>query len=236
MKAALIAAGLGERLQEAGIDLPKPLVPIAGVPLIDRVLGAVAGAGIAEVACIFNEMADEVEAHCRRHAHGLRLHIVRRTTPSSMESLFTLAPHVRDDRFLLLTVDSVFGPAVLPEFLRAADRFGDADGVLAVSDFVDDEKPLRIALDETGRVTALGPGAEESPLVTAGFYVFEPRIFDEMETARQRQFTALRKFLGHLLERGYRLYGARVGKTVDVDRPEDIATAEAFVRGGFADG
>lgn len=236
MKAALIAAGLGERLQEAGIPLPKPLVPIAGVPLIDRVLGAVAAAGIAEAACIFNEMFDEVEAHCRRHTHGLRLHIVRRTTPSSMESLFTLAPHVRDDRFLLLTVDSVFGPGVLPDFLRAADRFGDADGVLAVSDFVDDEKPLRIHLDETGRVTALGPGAEESPLVTAGFYVFQPRIFDEMETARQRQFTALRKFLGHLLDRGYRLYGARVPKTVDVDRPEDIATAEAFVRGGFTDG
>jgi hypothetical protein len=44
----------------------------------------------------------------------------------------------------------------------------------------------------------------------------------------------LREFLGHLLASGYRLYGEPVPKTVDVDRPEDIAAAEAFIRSGFA--
>ena len=234
MRAGLIAAGHGERLREAGILVPKPLVRIAGKPLIDRVLGAVAAVGVREVACIFNQDADEVEAHCRRSTHGLDLQIIRRTTPSSMESLFTLAPYLGDEPFLLLTVDAVFAPAVLRDFLAGAARHANADGVLAMTDFVDDEKPLRLAVDADGRVTALGPAAATSAQITAGFYVFHPRLFAEIEVARAAKFNALRQWLIHLQGRGYRLYGAAVGSTVDVDRPQDIAIAETFVRKGFA--
>jgi len=158
---------------------------------------------------------------------------VRRTTPSSMESLFTLSPLLATGRFVLLTVDAVFAPATLRAFVRAADCLRAADGVLALSAFVDDEKPLWARTAPDGCITALGPGAAGSGLVTAGFYVFDPVIFGEIAAARAAGYTALRQFLGHLLERGYRLHGKRVAKSVDVDRPADIAVAEAFVRGGF---
>lgn len=236
MKAGLIAAGLGERLQAGGIDTPKPLVRVAGTPLVDHVLDAVAAAGIAEVACIFNAepAADAVESHCRARGGGPRLTIVRRTTPSSMESLFTLAPHLGPERFLLLTVDAVFAPAVLRAFLAAAARHPDADAVLAVTDFIDDEKPLWAALDGDGRLTALGAAAAGSGWITAGFYVLHPRVFTAVDAARRAGFTALRQFLAHLLARGDRLFGAPIGKTVDVDRPQDVVAADAFVRRGFA--
>jgi NDP-sugar pyrophosphorylase family protein len=236
MKAGLIAAGLGERLRDGGISVPKPLVQIAGTPLIDHVLDAVAAAGIDEVACIFNQAADTdaVAAHCRARQPAPRLAIVRRTTPSSMESLFTLAPFLGDAPALVLTVDAVFEPAMLRAFLTAAAHHADADVVLAVTGFVDDEKPLRAALDPAGRVVALGEDAAASTLVTAGFYVFAPRVYAEIDAARAAQLSALRQYLGHLLRRGYRVYGVPVGKSVDVDRPRDIAAADAFVRSGFA--
>jgi NDP-sugar pyrophosphorylase family protein len=227
-RAAVIAAGLGERLSGAGAA--KPLVRVAGVPLVDRALGAVAAAGIDDVACIFNESADAVEEHCRRTHPKLRLRIERRTTPSSMESLFALAPHLGDERFLLLTVDAVFGPRLLPEFLDAALDRSDADAVLAMHSHIDDEKPLRIAVAPDARVTAIGEHAASSPTITAGLYVLSPRVFAEIDAARRAGCAALRQFFGHLLARGYRLYGVPVGKTIDVDRPEDIAAAEAFLR------
>jgi NDP-sugar pyrophosphorylase family protein len=232
MKAGLIAAGLGERLRAAGITQPKPLVEVAGRPLVDRVLDAVAAAGIGEVACIFNDADDAVEKHCRSRRVP-RLRVVRRTTPNSMESVFALAPLLNDAPFLLLTVDAVFAPAVLRDFLAAARPYAAADVVLAVTDFVDDEKPLRVALDADGTVTALGAAAAGSPLVTAGFYVFHPRVFREIDAARAARLAALRHWLGHLLRRGYRVHAVRTGKTVDVDRPQDIAAAAAFVRSGF---
>jgi NDP-sugar pyrophosphorylase family protein len=235
--AALIAAGHGERLRGAGLATPKPLVPIAGIPLIERVLRSVAQAGIHEVACILNAEteSDAVEDHCRRVLPELQLHIVRQTTASSMESVFALAPQLHGGRFLLLTVDAVFGPAVLPLLLQSVTRFPDADGVLGVHDYIDDEKPLRLRVDTDGHITAIGPKAGDSGLITAGLYVFAPRIFAEIDAARAAGCGALRGFLAHLCERGYRLHAARLPKTVDVDRPEDIAVAEAFVRGGFAE-
>jgi len=235
MKIGLIAAGQGERLRAGGYTQPKPLVPIAGHPLIDYVLGAAAAAGAREVACIVNETSEGIEAHCRRGWPQLHFEFVRRTTPSSMESLFALRPLLTETRFALLTVDAVFAPPVLRDFLRAAQQRTAADGVLAVSGFVDDEKPLWVRMANDGRIRALGAAARDGGVVTAGFYVFDPRVFEEIDAARAAGFTALRQFLGYLLERGYVLYGERVAKTVDVDRPDDVRAAEAFVRSGFAE-
>jgi NDP-sugar pyrophosphorylase family protein len=233
MRAAVIAAGQGERLRAAGVTEPKPLVRVCGKPLIDHVLDAVAACGIRSVACLFNEEADAVERHCRDSRGDRELRIVRRTTPSSMESLFTLAPHLAGERFLLLTVDAVFGPGLLPSFLSAASQWSAADVVLAVHRFVDDEKPLRVAAGAGGRVTALGTDAPASPLITAGLYVLEPRVFAEIAAARAARLAALRQFFAHLLSRGYVFAAVEVEKTIDVDRPQDIASAEAFVRGGY---
>lgn len=233
MKAGLIAAGLGVRLREHGITLPKPLVPVAGRALIDYVLGAAVMAGVRQIAAIVNEESSGIEQHCQAHWPQLTFEFVRRTTPSSMESLFALRPLLEGGRFVLLTADAIFAPAVLQTFLSAAAARDDAQGVLALSDFVDDEKPLYTRIAPDGRITALGAEARGATLVTAGFYVFDPVIFREIPLARQSGFTALRQFLGHLLQRGYRLYGERISKTVDVDRPEDIGVAEAFIRSGF---
>ena len=233
MKAGLIAAGLGERLREAGITLPKPLVAIEGKPLIDHVLDAVAAAGISEVACIFNETADPVAAHCQARRGAPQLRVLRRTTPSSMESLFALAPYLQDSPSLVLTVDAIFAPSVLRAFLVAAAEHVDADAVLAVTNFIDDEKPLRVDLAADGRVIRLGTDAASDAPVTAGFYTLAPRVFAEIAAARAQQLSALRHYFGHLLGRGYAMYGVAVGKTIDVDRPEYIAKAEAFVRSGY---
>ena len=233
MKAAIIAAGLGERLRAAGFPQPKPLVPVGGRPLIDYVLAATAAADLSEVACIVNEESRGIEEHCRRAWPGLRFEFVRRTTPSSMESLFALSGLLGAGRFVLLTVDAVFAPAALSTFLVAAAARPDAHAVLAVNTFVDDEKPLWVALGSGGEIRMIGPHARRGGLVTAGFYVFDALVFREIPIARAQHFAALRTFLGHLLSSGYRLYGEPVPKTVDVDRPADIAAAEAFIRSGF---
>ncbi len=234
MKAGIIAAGLGERLRAGGFVQPKPLVPVAGKPLIDYVLGAAADAGVTEVTCIVNEESRGIEEHCRHRWPGVQFEFVRRTTPSSMESLFALSPMLQGERFVLLTVDAIFAPLVLRDFLLAAAARRDAQGVLAVNGFVDDEKPLWVQLGSNGEIRALGPQARGSGVVTAGFYVFDPIIFREIAAARAQRFGALREFLGYLLASSYRLCGVVVPKTVDVDRPADIGVAEAFVRSGFA--
>lgn len=233
MKMGIIAAGTGERLAAGGVCIPKPLVRIAGQPLIARAIAAGAAAGASAVACIVNDLHPEVARFLRAERWPVPVEVVVRTTASSMESLFALAPHLDGAPFLLSTVDAVCAPAEIARFVAAAGALEASDGALALTRHVDDEKPLWASVDGGGRLAALGTAAAGG-FVTAGVYRFAPRIFDEIDAARQAGFTALRLFLGHLVDHGYRLHGVPVGKTVDVDRPEDIAAAEALLREGDA--
>jgi NDP-sugar pyrophosphorylase family protein len=208
---------------------PKPLVPIQGVPLIARILCAARQVGVEEVVCILNSESEAVARYCQEHEWGMPLTLVRKSTAHSLESFLTVQPYLENDPFLLFTTDVVFSPAVLPALLKRVAETPEADGVLGVTPFVDDEKPLWAQLAARGRITRLGDEAQLGGLVTAGIYYFTPIVYQEADAARQRRYNALRQFLGHLLDQGYRLYGHPIAKVIDVDRPADIATAEAFV-------
>jgi len=230
MKAGIIAAGLGERLRKGGITTPKPLVPVAGEPLIARTIRAAAALGASSVACIVNARFPEVADFLQGQSWPVSLELVVKDTPSSMESLFHLAPLLREEPFLLLTVDAVFAVETLSEFVARAREFHDARGVLALTDFIDDEKPLWVRTDGRQKIIALGEAAGPSTHVTAGFYYFQPEIFSLVSAARTAGLGALRRFLGLLVESESPMYGISVAKTVDVDLPEDIAKAENFLR------
>ncbi len=229
MKAGIIAAGTGERLRQANITTPKPLITIGGEPLIARAIRSAAVVKAASVACIVNDVNPSVARYLRSGSWPLPVDLIVKTTSSSMESLFELAPLLSDDRFLLFTVDAVFRLETLQQFLTQAQAIEPAQGVLALTRFVDDEKPLWVAMDAQRRIIATGDAAGPTDYVTAGFYYFSPDVFALVETARNRKLNALRQFLGLLVESGYALYGVRVSKTLDIDYPEDIAKAEAFL-------
>lgn len=228
MKAAIIAAGHGDRLKKGGILVPKPLVTIGGEPLIARAIRAASDVGAISVACIVNDLDSTVADYLRSASWPVPLELVVKTTASSMESLFALAPLLENEPFLLFTVDAVFQFSVLRRFLKEARR-NRGDGVLAVTPFVDDEKPLWARLDQEQRIVALGEGARCGRYVTAGFYYFKPEIFSLIDAARTRKLSALRHFLAFLLDNDFCLYGIPVSKTVDVDTREDIEKATRYL-------
>lgn len=230
MKAAIIAAGEGSRLAAGGISTPKPLVPVAGEPLIGRTIRAAAAVGASSIACIVSERSPELIDYLQTTPWPVPLDLVVKTTPSSMESLFALAPLVSDQPFVLLTVDAVFHFRLLEGFVAAATDFGQADGVLALTDHVDDEKPLWAELNHEDRIVSLGDRARPTPYITAGFYLFRPIVFSLIRESRANRFSALRMFLGLLVERGCKIYGVPVAKTIDVDTPADVAAAEAYLK------
>jgi NDP-sugar pyrophosphorylase family protein len=229
MKMGIIAAGAGERLKRGGISIPKPLISIGGKPLIARIIEAAARIGVTSVACIVNDLNPTPAQYLRSGSWPVPIDLLVKTTPNSMESLFSLRPFLEDGPFFISTVDVVFGPSTLASFCKATFQLKDAVGALALTRFIDDRTPLYAAMDECGKITALGEKASGSEFVTAGFYAFRPEIFGLIDEARSRSLTALRQFLGLLVESGYPVYGIPVSKTIDVDFPEDIEKAEAFL-------
>jgi NDP-sugar pyrophosphorylase family protein len=230
MKAGIIAAGTGRRLAQRGFSVPKPLITVGGEPMIARAIRAAALLKTSSVACIVNDLNPAVSVYLRSRSWPIPLELVVKTTPSSMESLLSLAPLLQEEPFVLFTVDAIFPFEVLEGFLERARSIRKAQGVLALTTFIDDENPLRVKLDARQKIVAMGHGAEGSAYATAGFYYFNPDIFSTAATARQKNLNSLRQFLGLLIEKGYPLYGIPVAKTVDVDHPEDIQKAEAYLK------
>jgi len=228
VKAGIIAAGHGERLRAAGLTTPKPLIEIAGRPLIARTIDAARAAGAASVACIVNAETDRVRHFLEREDFGIPVEVVQRTTSSSAESFLALRPYLESGPFLLLTVDAVLAPAAVTALVGRAQDLPDAAGVLGITTLVDDEKPLWVDLDPGGRIRSLGD-ATRSRHVTAGIYFLKPVVYALADAAPPHAWSAFRVFLGSLLVHGHALYGYDVGASVDVDRPEDIAAAERLL-------
>jgi len=217
----VIAAGEGSRLKS--FARPKPLVEVAGVSLLERVLSNFETAGIGRVAIIFNESEEECAAFARERFPRLVKTVVVRTTPHSLESFRTILAVSPPGRLLVATVDTICATEDFVAFARAAEAAGDQETVLAVTPLVADEKPLWVRTDEAGRVTEIGgPGGDA---VTAGFYALS-------DGARRRtppsSLGRLREFLAWLCASGEPMRAISIAKAVDVDRPEDVALAETL--------
>lgn len=245
MKAGIIAAGWGERL---GQKQPKALTRVGGKTLIDYALEGLLAVGCHEVTCIINEAAREVPRYIEQRSLPLHMDWIIQTTPSSMHSFLIVLERLScagPGPYLITTVDSVGSVQTTVEFVRCARLFPQADVVLGLTDVIEDEKPLRVAMrgcegtgilprpieqdPEAFEILAMTNNGFESAYVTSGFYWVKPLVLAEKEKAFQSGLNALRQYLGHLLKYGYRLYGVPLPPIVDVDRPEDIQTAEQLI-------
>ena len=224
----IIAAGEGWRLREDGWTMPKPLVPVGGVPLLETVVRNFAAAGITSIVAIVNEAEREcVEWACGRFP-GVDLRFIVKTTASSLESFLTVIRHpdpAGPRRRLISTVDAWCAPAEFARFVAGAQRRPADATVLALTPLVADESPLWVRRAADGRITALGDPTGD--LVTAGFYLVPERVGVLTPPAGLGR---LREFLAWLVRSGEPVYGEVVPAVVDVDRSSDVALAESLAR------
>jgi NDP-sugar pyrophosphorylase family protein len=226
LPAGVIAAGHGERLKQAGVI--KPLVSVLGAPLSAWVLRSLAQAGVREVTLLHNSRGRELRARLSGGSINIGLSFLEADTASSFESFRLVSRHMAKtyDGFLMSTIDAIIPPAEVARFAAHVEKEKPLAG-LALTSFVDDEKPLWAELSG-GRVTALGPAVSDKRLVTAGLYYMTRAAVERMPEAAA--FSSLREFLISLVESGAPVAGCELSKTVDVDRPEDVLEAESYLR------
>jgi NDP-sugar pyrophosphorylase family protein len=223
LKGGIIAAGEGSRLRRAGFAAPKPLVSVAGVPLIASVIGNFVAAGITSIRIIVNETEQDCANFVRSRFPRIDAEMIVKSTASSLESFREVAGAREGGRMLVSTVDAWCPEADFVRFVRAACGRAFEASVLAVTPLVADENPLWVDLDDDGRVSGLG--GSSGSLVTAGMYLVSSRV---RRTPPPAGLGRLRDYLGWLLRTGEPLYGDVVETVVDVDRAEDVALAESL--------
>jgi NDP-sugar pyrophosphorylase family protein len=223
----ILAAGEGSRLRRDGWDLAKPLVPVAGVALVEHAIANFLAAGVERIAIIFNESEEDCVRFVRSRFEGVALDVFRKTTASSFASLRALSARLPSGPALFGTVDAWCPREDFVRFAAQARAFSDDATVLAVTPFVDDERPLWLRRGGGGRIVALG-GAE-GDAVTAGAYLLSSRARERAE-APGPSHARLREFLAALVSSDEPVFSVEIREVVDVDRSRDVALANDFAR------
>ncbi len=231
MKFAIIAAGEGSRLSQEGVTQPKPLVRIGGEAMIDRLLRIFAANDADEIVVIVNRLHPETEHHLRLLQAGSwrgRLRIVVKTTPSSMHSFFEISPFLSDAPFCLTTVDTIFREEEFADYIEQFRR-STADGLMAVTDFIDDEKPLYVGTDNDLNITGFFDENKDCQYISGGIYCLQPQAIETLRRCVASGQSRMRNFQRQLVKDGLALRAHVFSKILDVDHATDIRKAESFL-------
>ena len=230
MNFAIISAGEGARLISDGIDTPKPLITINGIPLIDRLIDIFVRNGASSVSVIVNSENYRTIAHLQAIQLNIPFNMVIKSTPGSMYSLYELKPFLHDAPFCVTTVDTVFRESEFAACLNEFRQNHHIDGLMGATDFVDDEKPLFLNVDNDLRIIDFcDERPPEGKYVSGGIYCLKPAAWRVLDATMQSGLKRMRDFQRQLVKQGLKLKAFPFSKIVDIDRVEDIAVAEKLV-------
>ncbi|MDZ7727558.1 MAG: phosphocholine cytidylyltransferase family protein [Dehalococcoidia bacterium] len=226
MRAVVLAAGLGGRLRDHTAGLPKPLLPVAGRPLISYTLDALAAAGVDDAIVVTGYREAAVRAGLSEAAGiPLRFATNPRYHRGASYSLAAAREACGAEPFLLVMCDHLLGEDLLGQ-LAAADP---ADGVLVAADsaprpdhYVDEATRLLV---EDGAVRDIGKGLESWNALDTGAFHCSPAAWEALDAAPED--ANLSDVFRTLVPSGrFRALDVTGAFWYDVDTPEDYEAAE----------
>lgn len=236
----IFAAGLGTRLRPLTESIPKALVPVGGIPMLERVALGLIEAGADRLIVNVHWLGETIEDFVReKDGFGVETVVVREPGDAPLETgggLKNAASALRRDApFLLHNVD-VISEIPLADLYRAhrgSDAFvtlavqqRDASRALLFDDLglcghTDRESRTTLARETAGEVSALG---------FTGIHVASPELLDALEQEEERRFSIIWPYL-RLAGAGRRILPYRIGEArwVDIGTHERLREAEALV-------
>jgi NDP-sugar pyrophosphorylase family protein len=232
----VLAAGLGRRLRPLTDRTPKPLIPVGGVPMLERVARRLIAAGADRLIVNTSHLSEQVEAFlAARDGFGVEWHVSREPEPpleTGGAIRHAAALFRRDAPFFLHNADILTD---LP--LAAMYRAHEQEAALATLAVMPRESTRQLLFDDHGllgrsdtkqgiELRAREAVGEVQTLAFGGIHVISPRIFDQL--TERGAFSILDPYL-RLVATGETVLPFRAdGYTwVDIGRPEQLEAAHA---------
>lgn len=235
--AFVLAAGKGERMRPLTETRPKPLVPVAGTPLIDQVLDRLADAHITDAIVNVHYLADQIEDHLRdRKSPKITISDERGELLDTGGGVAKALPKLGNAPFLIHNSDSIWVEGMGSNLDRLIDAWDDAtmDSLMLVAPIatsVGYDGAGDFQMDASGRLTRQ-TGARLAPFVFAGVSIAHPRLFD----GAPKGAFSLNQPWNAAIEKG-RLFGVRLeGIWMHVGTPSAIAEAENAIANSMTAG
>ena len=231
MKAMLLAAGLGTRMRPLTDKMPKPLVKVAGKPLIDHVLDRLADAGVECAVVNVHHFADQMQHHlAQRRSPRIVISDERGLLLGTGGGVRKALPELGDGPFFHVNSDTIWIDGVKPNLARLAETFdpramdallllapmSGSIGYVGRGDFV---------MASDGRLRARAE-QEIAPFVYAGAAILSPALFKDAPDGE----LSLTRLFDRASQAG-RLHGLRMdGIWMHVGTPDAIGSAEAAIK------
>jgi choline kinase len=229
MKAAILTAGAAPRLRPLTDALPKTLLPVAGIPILERTIGNLIAAGFDDLVIGTGYCAEMVRGAVGRWFPDLDVTYVDNpeyATTYNAFSLLGLRPHLDGHPFMLLDDDVVFDPAVIPLLL---ERGLDSIAVRSVGGIHPDE--VKVLADGADRVQQIGAELPLRPSMgeSVGLALFSGdtsrKLFDALARCDRNDYYEVA--IQAIVDAGAQLMGVDIGTlyALGIDTAEDLAAA-----------
>ncbi len=237
--AVILAAGRGTRMKGLTEDMPKPMLPVAGRPLLEHIVGALRHAGIERFVFVTGYHAEKIEDHFG-DGSKLGVHVSYRrqeVRDGTARALLLGREGVGDRPFLLAWGDILTERSNYPRLLS---RFGElgADGMLSVNWVDDPYRGAAVYVDDAMRIEKI---VEKPPPKTAtthwnnaGIGVFGPEMFGyaaDVKPSSRGEYEIPDAISAMIADRRAIYAFALEGFWSDVGTPEDLERAEALLSG-----
>lgn len=226
--AMVLAAGLGKRMRPLTASRPKPLIEVAGQSLLDHLLERLRAAGVERAVVNVHYLADAVEAHLAKNAHGLDIAISdeRSLLLETGGGMVKAAPLIQSDPFLVINSDNLWidGPADTLKLLASHWNGERMDALLLLVPHARAENHRGMGdfhMDRTGRLRRR-ERSRVAPFVYTGIQMVSKRL---LEGAPEGPFST-NLLWDRAIEHG-RCFGAvHQGLWFDVGTPQSIKATE----------
>ncbi|RCS22500.1 nucleotidyltransferase family protein [Phyllobacterium salinisoli] len=228
--AMVLAAGLGKRMRPITDTIPKPLVPVAGKPLIDWGLDALASAGVPLAVVNVHYLAGKMEAYLMTRAKPqIVISDEREELLDSAGGIVRALPHLGSEPFFIINADTFWVDGATSNLRLLAANFdetrmdillmvaapGQATGHTGRGDFT---------MDREGRLRRFSESAG-SPFIYAGAAIVHPRVFAGASDGPQ----SLNRYFDRAIAENS-LFGMQMeGLWLTVGTPDAIGEAEAVL-------
>ncbi len=226
MKAVIMAGGEGTRLRPQTSNLPKPMLPLVGRPMMEHIVSLLRRHGITDIVVTVAFLPNAIRSYFGNGSElGVSMVYATEETPLGTAGSVRNAREQLTERFLVISGD------VLTDIdLTSVIAFHDKHEALATIALCAVENPLEFGIvitREDGTIERFlekpGWGQVFSDTINTGIYVLEPEIFDRIPEGRSVDFSG--EVFPAVLDAGQPLYGY-----VADGYWEDVGTTAAYLK------
>jgi NDP-sugar pyrophosphorylase family protein len=236
--AVILAAGRGTRMKGLTEEVPKPMLPVAGRPILEHIIVTLREAGIDRLLLVTGYRADRIEQHFGDGRRlGVEIAYRRQVVRDGTARALLLGREAVGERDFVLAWGDILADA--RNYPRLVDTFTRrrADGLLAVNWVEDPYRGAAVYVDSDDRIERI---VEKPPRGTAttrwnnaGLGVFRPIVFEYAANVAKsaRGEYEIPDALSAMLRDGLAVYALPIeGFWSDVGTPEDLAEVERLLR------